>query len=49
MPEKHRSGHLVTRGTFGRKPLEITTFLNILQQYFRTIEFLGGGLTVHFQ
>jgi hypothetical protein len=39
MLEKHRSGHLVTRETLGRKLPEITTSLNILQQDFRTIEF----------
>jgi len=38
MLEKHKSGHLVTRETFRRKPLEISTSLNILQQDFRTIE-----------
>lgn len=38
MLEKHKSGHLVTRETFRRKPLEISTSLNILQQDFRAIK-----------
>jgi len=38
MLEKHKSGHLVTRETFVRKPLEITTSLKILRQDFGTIK-----------
>jgi hypothetical protein len=38
MLEKHNGGPLVTGETFRRKPLEITTSLNILQQNFRTIK-----------
>jgi hypothetical protein len=54
MLEKHKSGYLVTRETFGRKPLEIATSLKILRQDFRTpkgwaVRFMCHKLLVHYQ